>query len=89
MYKTFDPQKAILGLYSHLGSWRAVAQFVGSYSPGYWCAVARGRWRASRAAENALRRRLGLAPRGVMRLAEMPTGELRWYLEHRRPVTRI
>jgi hypothetical protein len=84
---TFDPQKALETLYNALGTWQAVADQLGSYSPSYWCQVAKGERRVSRRAENALRRYVGLAPRGVTRLWEMSVADLRWYLAHRRRVT--
>ena len=85
MSKTFDQQKAVSGLYNRLGTWRKVAAHIGSYSDAYWCLVSHG-MRPTRRAENVLRRRLGLAPRGVTRVSEMPTRELAWYLVHRRPL---
>jgi len=84
MSDTFDAQEALAALYRRLGTWRAVAAWIGEYTAGYWCAVAGGRWRASRRAENALRRLLGIAPRGVTRLTQMSVADLRWYLAHRR-----
>jgi|YNPNPStandDraft_1061719.scaffolds.fasta_scaffold119494_2 hypothetical protein len=81
-YKTFEPQTEVLRLYRTLGGWRAVAAYVGAYSPAYWSCVAKG-MRPSRAAENALRRRLGVAPRGVTRIADLATADLAWYLNHR------
>ena len=84
---SFDPQSEVLRLYQRLGGWREVAAALdGSYSAGYWCAVGRGRWRASRAAENVLRRYLGLAPRGIKRLDDFDPAALAWYLNHRREV---
>ena len=83
-HKAFDPQKTLLELYERFGTWRAVAATLGAYSAGYWCGVARGRWKASRRAENVLRRYLALAPRGVTRLWQMSDADLRWYLKHRR-----
>lgn len=86
--KTFDPQGEVLKLYRALGGWRAVAAALGgSYSAGYWCAVGRGRWRPSREAENVLRRYLGVAPRGIKRLADFEPGLLAWYLDNRQEVT--
>ncbi len=82
---TFDAKQAVLGLYRRHQSWRQVAREIGSHSAGYWCAVAHGRLIPSRRAENALRRYLGLAPRGVERIADMPLAELRWRLAHRVP----
>jgi len=85
MRKTFDVKMAVLALYKRLGSWRAVATHIGAYSPAYWSCVAKG-MRPSRRAENALRRKFGLAPRGVRRLADMREDELRWYMRNRRPL---
>jgi hypothetical protein len=86
MYKTWDMRNELLALHRGLGSWRAVAAHVGCYSAGYWAGITTGTIRPSRRAENALRRRLGLPPRGVTRVADMPTRELTWYLAHRRPM---
>lgn len=83
MRKTFDVRTHVLALYERLGSWRAVAAEIGAYSAAYWCRVGQG-MRPSRQAENALRRYLGLAPRGVYRLADMKEDELRWYMRNRR-----
>jgi hypothetical protein len=46
--------------------------------------VAQGIIKPSRRAKNALRRRLGLAPRGVTRIVDMRTEDLAWYLRNRR-----
>ena len=53
---------------------------------GYWCLIGCGKRHPSRKAENLLRRKLGLAPRGVKRLADMPLADLRWRIIHRAPV---
>lgn len=65
-------------------TWRRVAAFLGVYSAAYWCLVAQGIIKPSRRAKNALRRRLGLAPRGVTRIVDMRTEDLAWYLRNRR-----
>ncbi len=83
MGKTFDPKIEVLRLYKRLGTWRAVAAEIGVYSPAYWSCVAKG-MRPSKRAEDALRRRLGLAPRGVRRLVDMNPADLAWYMAHRR-----
>lgn len=84
--KTFDLRRELLALHDRLGGWRQVAKVLGEYSAGYWSGIVTGTIRPSRKAENCLRRRLGMAPKGVKRIVEMPPGDLAWYLAHRQPI---
>lgn len=73
-------------VYSELNSWRAVADFFEGLTAAYWRRIAMRECQASRRAENLVRRKLGIAPKGKIRLDQFSAAELKYYLRNRKPI---
>jgi hypothetical protein len=79
---TFDAKRLVEAIYSHVGTWQAVANELG-HSPAFWNLIAKG-GKVNKDAENMLRFRLRIAPRGVTRIERMKTETLKKYFSERR-----
>ena len=74
---------AVRMLYNIYGSWRAVADEIGDFSPAYWRKAAAGEVKLSTQAEDALRFRLRLPPRNARRIERMSDEVLARYFRTR------
>lgn len=78
--------KCVEIVYSELNSWRMVSRFFEGFTAAYWRKIAHGECQASRRAENLVRRKLGIAPKGKIRLDQFSAAELKYYLRNRKPI---
>jgi hypothetical protein len=73
---SFRAARHVLRLHLAGLTWREIAARIGAKSPAYWQLVAEGERRISRAAEDALRRRLHMPPKFFRRIERMPVDVL-------------